>query len=522
MTTQKAKGVVAAGDRLTAAAGAEVLAHGGNAVDAAIASMTTAFVSEPALTGPLGGGFAVVAGPKSPPKAYHFFANAPRQTPSALNKALDFHGLEVDFGSTTQTFHVGKGAAAVPLILEGIKTLHHEQGRLALKEVLSQCRTSASHGIPLSKGQLNFIRVLTPILSLTPESRALFIDEVEENGQVIFPGLVRLIDALIDDRLDEIYNDLAEHFSSPVGQLSHSDFQELKVESCSPLIIPFRDNEIIMPGLPTSAGALIAFGLELWSRSPVPSDLASFHQQFAAVASLTMDYRINHFDPLLRTENAVWDRDSIDFRYWETQLKKRLDSASIQPSPMEKDGNGSTTHVSVVDSDGMACAITTSNGEGCGHIVPGWDVMANNFMGESDLHPNGFHTSHPGQALTSMMCPTIIRSPHGMYALGTGGSNRIRTALLQIIYRLLVLGQRPDEAVAAPRAHFEGELFCYEVNGSDGQVGIDLRDKRYFHDVKLAPFPQSNMYFGGVHIASPHTTSVGDLRRYGAVATSSR
>ena len=77
MTTQKAKGVVAAGDRLTAAAGAEVLAHGGNAVDAAIASMTTAFVSEPALTGPLGGGFAVVAGPKSPPKAYHFFANAP-------------------------------------------------------------------------------------------------------------------------------------------------------------------------------------------------------------------------------------------------------------------------------------------------------------------------------------------------------------------------------------------------------------------------------------------------------------
>ena len=73
MTTQKAKGVVAAGDRLTAAAGAEVLAHGGNAVDAAIASMTTAFVSEPALTGPLGGGFAVVAGPKKPTKGLSLF-----------------------------------------------------------------------------------------------------------------------------------------------------------------------------------------------------------------------------------------------------------------------------------------------------------------------------------------------------------------------------------------------------------------------------------------------------------------
>ena len=189
MTTQKAKGVVAAGDRLTAAAGAEVLAHGGNAVDAAIASMTTAFVSEPALTGPLGGGFAVVAGPKSPPKAYHFFANAPRQTPSGPDNPLDFHGLDVDFGSTTQTFHVGKGAAAVPLILEGIKTLHHEQGKLALKEVLTQCRTSASRMVFLSKGQLNFIRVLTPILSLTSESRSLFIDEVEENGPGHLPRI---------------------------------------------------------------------------------------------------------------------------------------------------------------------------------------------------------------------------------------------------------------------------------------------------------------------------------------------
>ena len=521
MENAKTSGVVAAGDRLTAAAGAEVLANGGNAVDAAIAAMTTAFVSEPALTGPLGGGFAVVASPDSEPKAYHFFAKAPLGSSTTPSSDLDFHGLEVDFGSTKQTFHVGKGAAAVPLILEGLRALHQDYGVVELKEVLSQCRTSAEHGIPLSRGQLNFINVLNPILGLTNESKKLFVDEVEENGQVLFPGLVKLIDALIEDRLDSVYRDLAKTFAQPTGLLCPDDFRSLQVEARSPIVIPFRDSEVIMPGLPTSAGALIAFGLELWSRVTPPRDPESFHQQFAAVASLTMDYRVNHFDPLLESENPTWSFDAIDFDFWTQELTKRLTTASISPSLLETDGNGSTTHVSVVDAQGLACAITTSNGEGCGHIVPGWDIMANNFMGESDLHPRGFHTAEPGRPLTSMMCPTIIRSPRGMYALGTGGSNRIRTAILQILYRLLVLEERPDEAVAAPRAHFEGQTYCYEQAGLGHQKSLDLDGNPYFEHINLTEFPQANMYFGGVHIAAPHTVSDGDLRRYGAVAKGS-
>ena len=275
-------------------------------------------------------------------------------------------------------------------------------------------------GFHLSRGQLNFIRVLNPILGLTTESQKLFIKEVEENGQVIFPGLVKLIDALVEDRLHEIYTDFAKSFAAPQGLLSPADFKNLKVKASEPLIIPFRDNEIIMPGLPTSAGALIAFGLELWSRIKPPADQASFHRQFAAVASLTMDYRTHHFDPILNTENPHWSFEDIDFDAWTAKLQERLQSASITPSMLETKGNGSTTHVSVVDEAGLACAMTTSNGEGCGHIVPGWDIMANNFMGESDLHPQGFHTAEPGRALTSMMCPTILRTPRWHVCTGYG------------------------------------------------------------------------------------------------------
>ena len=521
MQSQANKGVVAAGDRLTAAAGAEVLSQGGNAVDAAIAAMSTAFVAEPALTGPLGGGFAVVAAPNGPAQAYHFFARAPLATSTEHSPELDFQGLQVDFGSTQQVFHAGRGSTAVPLLLEGFKALHRDHGQLSLKDVLSQCRMSASHGIPLSKGQLNFIEVLTPILSLTEQSKKIYIDDIREYGQLSLPGLVKLIDALTEDRLDEIYRDMSEHFSKPTGLLSPDDFQGLQVNAQPPLVVPFRDHEIIMPGLPTSAGALIAFGLTLWLKLQRPSSLAEFHHQFAAVAAVTMDYRKRHFDQLVLSGETHWSLDDIDIPFWSHQLQGRLSNLKASPSPLEQDGHGSTTHVSVVDQQGFSCSMTTSNGEGCGHTIPKWDIMANNFMGEADLHPQGFHTSKGGQPLTSMMCPTVVRGPSGMYALGTGGSNRIRTALLQVIYRLLVLEERPDEAVFTPRAHYEGTSFCYEQRGPDGTPGTDLEDHPMLRELELTEFPSANMFFGGVHVAAPSTVSTGDLRRYGAVATAS-
>src|SRR5690606_6928921 len=95
---------------------------------------------------------------------------------------------------------------------------------------------------------------------------------------------------------------------------------------------------------------------------------------------------------------------------------------------------GGTTHISAVDADGLCCAITSSNGEGCGWVVPGTGALANNFMGEEDLHPGGFHMHPAGRRLTSMMSPTVVlHRGKPDVILGTGGSNRIRTALLQVL-----------------------------------------------------------------------------------------
>ena len=81
-----------------------------------------------------------------------------------------------------------------------------------------------------------------------------------------------------------------------------------------------------------------------------------------------------------------------------------------------------TTHVNVTDNHGNVAAMTVSNGEGCGHIIPGTDIMMNNMLGEEDLNPGGFHRWHANQRMSSMMAPTVAHLPDGrVIATGSGG-----------------------------------------------------------------------------------------------------
>src|SRR5919204_355474 len=119
-------------------------------------------------------------------------------------------------------------------------------------------------------------------------------------------------------------------------------------------------------------------------------------------------------------------------------------------------GLGSTTHITAVDADGRCASVTCSNGSGSGVIVPGTGIHVNNMLGEEDLNPLGFHVTPPGRRVPSMMSPTVVLRDGQLEAgLGSGGSNRIRSAVLQTILRLVVDGLDVQEAVEAPRVHFE-------------------------------------------------------------------
>jgi gamma-glutamyltranspeptidase / glutathione hydrolase len=178
---------------------------------------------------------------------------------------------------------------------------------------------------------------------------------------------------------------------------------------------------------------------------------------------------------------------------------------------------GSTTHISVLDAEGACASLTCSNGSCSGVIVPGTGVHLNNMLGEADLNPHGYHRHEPGRRIPSMMAPTVVlREGKPEVALGSAGSNRIRSAILQTIIGVVDDGMTASEAVNRPRVHFESGVVDAEPGVDEAQLDALERD-----GWQVARWVERNLYFGGVQAVardplSGELSGGGDPRRGGA------
>ena len=180
---------------------------------------------------------------------------------------------------------------------------------------------------------------------------------------------------------------------------------------------------------------------------------------------------------------------------------------------------GNTTHISVLDADGVCATVTCSNGSCSGVIVPGTGMHLNNMLGEEDLNPLGYHRHEPGARVPSMMAPTVVLSEGAAeIALGSAGSNRIRSAILQTILAVVDHGLAAQDAVSRARIHVEGREL-------DAEPGIDGRalDRLEEGNWTVRRWSEQNLFFGGVQAVARNPQSGelsggGDPRR-GGVAT---
>ena len=126
--------------------------------------------------------------------------------------------------------------------------------------------------------------------------------------------------------------------------------------------------------------------------------------------------------------------------------------------------------------------------------------MLNNMLGEEDLNPGGFHRWPTDVRMASMMAPSLLHLPDGRHvAFGSGGSNRIRSALLQVVLNLLDSRMDLRAAVHAPRLHLEGERLSIEGGFHPGQLEV-LRDCAKECEV----WENRNLFFGGAHSVAYH------------------
>jgi gamma-glutamyltranspeptidase/glutathione hydrolase len=483
-------GVVAAGHPLTAEAGARVLREGGNAVDAAVAAMLVSFATEPLLTGLGAGGYMLVAGGGRAPTLLDFFVQAPTRVGDGSEAELQ--GIDVSFGDAAQVFHIGAASCGVYGTPAGVCEAVGRWGTVPLEDLAAPAARLARDGVVLNAGQAYVAKILAELLTSTPECAALWAPEghILREGELLRnPELGDALLRLARDGAEPFYRgDIAaavcEWLRVRGGSIRREDLAAYGAIERMPVKVGYRDRELLTNPPPSAGGTLLAYSLALLDRGPAPPTLRGVVAAMAAAQS----ERTAQFVEGLSQEGFL-----------ERFLAKRL---------------GSTTHISVIDAGGCACSVTCTNGEGSGIVVPDTGMHINNVMGEEDLNPLGFHRHPAGRRMPSMMAPSVVmREGEVELVLGSAGSNRIRSALLQTIVAVVDHGMSVREAVYAPRVHFEdGVLFA--------EPGIDLHELDA--DTRVVRFGERNLFFGGVQAArrgGGSSTGAGDPRR-GGVAVS--
>jgi gamma-glutamyltranspeptidase/glutathione hydrolase len=506
--------VVAAGHPLTAEAGADVLRAGGNAVDAAVACVLMSFVAESPLTGPGAGGFMLVhTSARAEGGEDHlldFFVAAPGKgldsaEPAAL-KPIDVKFTE----GAVQRFNVGPSSNGVYGTTAGLAQALRRFGTLSLADLTERPARAARDGVEVTPMQAFIFQVLGRILTSTPEVAAIYAPEggLLRAGETIrLAELADLLDRLGAEGPDFLYTgDVARTVSAWVlergGLLTEEDLASYQVVEREPVRARYRGREVLTNPPPSSGGILIAYSLDLLERvQPRTVDVRTLVE----VMDATHRARTDEFNTGLQTEGY---------------LERFLAKEALESAAREMGGRlGSTTHISVMDGEGGCASVTCSNGSCSGVLVPGTGVHLNNMLGEEDLNPLGYHRHSPGKRVPSMMAPTVVlREGQPEVALGSAGSNRIRSAILQTMLAVVDDGMRAEEAVRRPRVHFEGQAVEAEPGVEPDQ--LDVLERAGW---RVERFSELNLYFGGVQAVArdPETGELsggGDPRRGGVAA----
>jgi gamma-glutamyltranspeptidase / glutathione hydrolase len=492
------RGAVAAGHPLTAQAGARVLEAGGNAVDAAVGAALVSWVAESPLTGPGAGGFMLVhrAADRST-RVFDFFVAVPGLGLGRDARA-EMEAVDVDFsGGSTQVFHIGGASVAVPGAVVGLQQAHRTFGTLPWRELFAPAIELARGGVELTRPQAYLHAILDLILRHTPESCAVY----ERDGERLVAGdvlvqedLAGTLELLAERGAGELYHgELADaivrHLERHDGCVTRRDLEEYRVVRRRPVEADFRGHEFLSNPPPSAGGILIAWGLGLLPDAGPPGSAEA----------------IDALARVMQEQASMRVSQGFDGSLHRGGLSRLLEERAAVVTR-------GTTHISVVDGDGNAVALTASTGSGSGIVVPGTGIHLNNMMGEFDLAK----PPRPGARLSSGMSPSIVlHEGRPRLVVGSAGSLRLRGAVMQIVVNVVGHGLGVEDAIERPRVHLEGDkLHC---EGGHDPAELDRVEAMGWDVVR---WRRQNLYFGGAaaveRLDDGSLAAAGDPRRGGA------
>lgn len=508
------RGAVAAGHPLTAEAGAQVLAEGGNAVDACIAAAFVSWVAESTLTGPGAGGFMLVHHARDDStRVLDHFVTVPGLGLSRRGQT-PMDDVAIDFTpESSQFFRIGAASCAVPGAAGGLGEAHRRFGSLPWRALLEQAIAHARDGVELTQGQAYLHDILDPILRHTDEGRKMYStngNRLVAGDRLVLSDLAGTLEQLADKGADDLYRGelaraLSSHLRATGGEITLRDLREYRVIRRQPVRVSFLGHEFRSNPPPSTGGVLIGLGLRLLDRLG-PAGPPGSAEAMAQLVEIMREQETARGGPFTR-------------ELYRGGLARRLSDEAFLAAAVDRiqarlpELQRGTTHIAVVDGRGNAASLTASTGAGSGVIVPGTGIQLNNMLGEFDLAATGGHP-RPGVRFTSGMAPSVVlRDGRPRLVVGSAGSLRLRGAIMQIVVNAVAHGLGVSEAIERPRVHLEGRV---NVEGGNDPREVDRLESFGY---ELARWQSKNLFFGGaagVELLEDGTlAAAGDSRRGG-------
>jgi gamma-glutamyltranspeptidase / glutathione hydrolase len=470
------QGVVAANNPIGAAAGAEMLAMGGNAVDAAIATLFTLNVVEPMMVGLLGAGWMNIRLADGTGIIIDDYSTAPAAaTPTMYKPVSDTwpNYMETE-GDKSK---IGYLAVGVPAALKGWTEVLGNWGKLDLNTVLQPAIRHAEHGFKPSRYLRDCIQEQMDTLINFPETARIFLPGGKPPGEghlIVQLELAETLRTIAKEGPGVLYGGslgqtIVDDVQKNGGLLTIDDLTSYQTYRRDSIVGRYREYELTVPSPPCSGGIHILQILNLLEGFDVASlgfGTADSIHLLAECFKIAFADRTAHMgDPSQMDVPVEWlvSKDYADQRRKGINTGCAAFPGAGTPPSHESEN---TTHVTAADADGNVVAFTQTINElfGSQVMVPGTGLLMNNTMGMFDPHPGQANSVMSGRRMISSNSPTIItKNGKPFMALGTPGGVKIFPSVLQAIVNVIDHGMTLQEAVEAPRVWTQGQELNVEM-----------------------------------------------------------
>ncbi|MFN8525691.1 MAG: gamma-glutamyltransferase [Chloroflexota bacterium] len=470
------RAIVATNHPLASTAGIEALTMGGNAVDAAVASLFALSVVEPMMVSPFGAGFFTIRDGRSGDVVFvDDYATVPGSARADMYRPIPG---SMEYETADLENDVGYRAVATPGALRSWAHVVARYGRLSLADVLGPAIRYAERGFTVG-GYLAFcIQQSEAALRRFPASAEVFLPggRVPAVGsRIVRKDFGRTLRQIAEDGPEAMYTgSLAKAIVADMerngGLISLEDLAEYRVVERSPVRGTYRGHEIVAPAPPSSGGTHIVQMLGILEGFPIGrGDLAYGTPGY--IHLLAEAYKIAFADRRRYMADPDRVHVPVDFLTSPGYLARRR--SEIDPSHARNHAAGeapalasflgsehhSTTHLTVMDDEGTIVAATQTLNSLFGSKVttPGTGMLLNNHMVLMDPVPGRANSIEPGKRVLSSMSPSIVlKNGQPFMALGTPGAKRIFGAVAQGMLNVIDHGMTLQEAFEAPRVWTQG------------------------------------------------------------------